>query len=58
MALKAAQIPLTPGFLFRLIGGFTEVLSLPFIIINPTSTIAWIFFSFGAGLLAVGGTIN
>ena len=55
---KKAQLDFTPGFLFRLIGGFTEVLSLPFIIVNPTATIAWIFFSFGAGLLAVGGTIN
>jgi len=58
MTNKQAQIHFTPGFLFRLIGGFTEVLSLPFIIVNPSNIIAWIFFSFGAGLLATGGTIN
>jgi len=55
---KKAQIDFTPGMIFRLTGGFIEVLSLPFIIVAPTNTIAWIFFSFGAGLLAVGGTIN
>lgn len=53
-----AQMRLTFGFMLRLIGGFIQVLSIPFMITTPNNIIAWLFFSIGSGLLTVGGVMN
>jgi len=58
MKSKKAQLNLSVGLLTRLVGGFMNVLSLPFIITNPNNIVAWIFFSFGSGLITVGGLLN
>lgn len=55
---KKAQLEISWGFLVRLFGGLIEVFSIPFIITNPTSIIAWIFFTIGGGLITVGGVMN
>lgn len=56
--MTKAQLDWSPGLITRLVGGFLEVFSLPFIITNPTNLTAWIFFSIGGGLITVGGVMN
>lgn len=43
------------GFYIRIIGGFVDVVSLPFLITNPSNVYAQVFFGFGNFLLILGG---
>ncbi len=45
------------GFITRVIASFIIVLSLPFLIINPSNTIALISFAFGNFLIVLGGLL-
>jgi len=46
---------ITPGFTIRIIAGFIEVISIPFIIVNPLNIYADIAFAFGNFLMVLGG---
>lgn len=43
------------GFVIRIIAGVIEVVSLPFLIVNPTNIYAAIVFAFGNFLMVIGG---
>lgn len=55
---KKTNINFTPGFIIRLIAGVIDVVSLPFLIINPANPIAQVVFGFGNFLLLIGGLMN
>lgn len=52
------KIAITTGFAIRIIAGFVDVVSLPFLILNPSNPIAQISFGFGNFLLIIGGLID
>ncbi|MBU3913443.1 MAG: hypothetical protein KKB21_00540 [Nanoarchaeota archaeon] len=43
------------GFIIRVIAGVVDVISLPFLIVNPMNVYAQIGFGFGNFLLILGG---
>lgn len=49
---------LTPGMTLRLIATVIDVVSLPFLVINPTNIFAIVSFAFGNFLLVIGGLLN
>ena len=46
------------GFITRLIASFIVVMSLPFLIINPTNIFAIVSFGFGNFLFIIGGVLD
>ncbi len=46
------------GLVVRIIAGFVDVVSLPFLILNPSNVYAQISFGFGNFLLLLGGLIE
>lgn len=51
-------ITLTNGIIIRIVASLIDVLSLPFLILNPSNPIAQIAFGFGNFLLIIGGLID
>jgi hypothetical protein len=58
MENKKSQINFTPGIIIRLLASVIDVVSLPFLILNPSNTLAVIAFGFGNFLLIVGGVMD
>ena len=49
---------LTPGLVIRLVAAVIDVVSLPFLITNPSNIFAIISFALGNFLLVIGGLID
>lgn len=58
MKFKKGNLNLTSGMSIRIIASVIDVISLPFLIINPASPIAQISFGFGSFLLILGGVMD
>ena len=58
MKAKKANFTWTTGIIVRLIAALIDVISLPFLILNPTNIVAQIIFGFGNFLLLLGGLID
>lgn len=55
---KQGVINFSTGMIVRLIASLIDVVSLPFLILNPANIIAQISFGFGNFLLLLGGLID
>jgi hypothetical protein len=51
-------LSLTNGFIIRLFASVIDVISLPFLILNPSNPLAQISFGFGNFLLVIGGLVE
>tara|TARA_Y100000034_G_scaffold136049_1_gene210494 strand:+ start:559 stop:720 length:162 start_codon:yes stop_codon:yes gene_type:complete len=45
------------GFTLRVVAGFVVVITMPFIITNPSNPIALVLFAFGNFLMVIGGLL-
>jgi hypothetical protein len=55
---KKASFHITMGFYIRVLAALVDVVSLPFLIINPANLFAQITFGFGNFLLIIGGVMD
>ena len=58
MKNKKAVFNFTSGVIIRLVGAVIDVISLPFLILNPVNPIAQIAFGFGNFVLLLGGLLD
>lgn len=58
MKNKKASLVMSPGITIRIIAGIIDVVSLPFLILNPSNPFAMVAFGFGNFLLLLGGLID
>lgn len=55
---KKGLLPLTAGFVVRIIASLIIAISLPFLISNPTNPIAQGVFAFGNFLMVIGANVK
>ncbi|HLC86597.1 MAG TPA: hypothetical protein VJG30_04895 [Candidatus Nanoarchaeia archaeon] len=58
MVNEAGDLHLTTGFILRLTATAIIVLSLPFLVSNPSNVIAQVIFAFGNFLLVIGANVR